>query len=211
MLLALVVGCSKPPTQVTPIAPVKPLPPSVEAPSLEGVAEGVVKVKDANTRLKDEVAWYQKKNFDLSAALRKLETTGAATQEELAFVRQKSEEMEASLVKFVSIVKAQEEEISVLTGEVHKRSVQLGALTQERDTLKVSLTAANTDLGKLTEENKTVKTEGDEARSKLTSMETLRNTERTWKWRFFWWGLGASILFVGSWAGFVVLKSKGIL
>jgi predicted nucleic acid-binding Zn-ribbon protein len=170
---------------------------------------GIEKVRSENEELRATVDESAKANANLGALLTRSIGEGQATKERLLEIetlvneeRELNEDLldaadrQADTLGSLSLTNATlEVEIDALTASV--------AVTNQRVTdLDSQLGVANERIVSLTEAHDAAVANALEWKDAVAVSEGCIAAEKTWKWRFFWWAVGATVLI----AGYVALR-----
>lgn len=208
----LLVSCGSPSIPSAPVSPptVAPLP-AVERPSVERVAplarvtsQELTRAKTENDRLRDTVDEAHAANASLSGLLSRSIKEGQATKERLLEIESLVNEEKRLNVALKESAEVQTATIDRLQANAAKMEEEVAMLSQKISVSnqrladnQTQLEAANSRIAELAEAHNTAVQNALEWRDEVAQAEGRISAEKSWKWRFFWWAVGATILIVG--------------
>lgn len=210
LLLALAVlafaGCTSPrpvPTAI-PVAPTvgKPLP--SKPVDLNPVNTGIQPVAEANRQLRDQLLTGRRSITELNRQLGMMEASRQATLEEWKRLTVLGEDTRKALDESDKIQADQKTAIEGLQRAVATAQQDVVASDYEKRQLIANLDKANGRIEEITAAQQTAAAVAQRATVDVKVMEGQRDAERSWKWKFFWWGTVATVLLAG--AGYLILK-----
>ena len=210
--VALLASCSSPPNPGATVPPptVAPLPEAARPSTAKAVplvresSLGIEKVRNENEALRATVEESTKANTNLGTLLTRSIGEGQATKERLIEIedlvnveRGLNEELldaadrQAATLKTLGLTNfTLEVEINALTASI--------AVSNQRVTdLDSQLTVANGRIEGLTEAHNAAVDNALEWKDAAAVSKGRIEAEKAWKWRFFWWAIGATLLIVG--------------
>lgn len=210
LLLAFAVlafaGCNSPrPVPVAiPLAPtvVKPLP--SKPVDLSPVNTGLKPVAEANRQLRDQLINGRRSITELNRKLGMMEASRQATLEEWKRLTVLGEDTRKALDESDRIQADQKAAIEGLENSVRNATQDVIASEYEKRQLIANLDKANGIIEQVTAAQQDAAKSAQEFESKVAVVKSERDAERSWKWKFFWWGTVATVLLAG--AGYLILK-----
>ena len=91
-------------------------------------------------------------------------------------------------------LQAQWETLVGVMAEVAEKAREIAAAEQEKATLRMQVEALNVRVGLMADVAAAVEAERDAAGTELAVARKDVKDEVRWKWRFFWWGAGMTVL-----------------
>jgi len=210
LLLALAVlalaGCTSPvkPPVAIPVAPTvaKPLP--SKPVDLAPVNTGLKPVSEANLQLREQLLTGRRSITELNRRISMLDASRQATVEDWKRLTALGEDTRKALDESEKIQADQKAAIEGLEKTVRSATMDVVASEAEKNQLRESLDLANSNIGKLTTAQQDAAKAAQEADSRVAVVKSERDAERSWKWKFFWWGAIATVLLAG--AAYLILK-----
>jgi len=188
----------------------------VERPSTEKVAplvrestRIVAKVSAENDELRATVEDASKVNASLGALLTRSIAEGQATKERLLELemlaneeKRLNDELQIAADKQAASLKTLGLTNFTLEVEVDALTASVAVANQRLNDTKGLLNVANSRIVKLTDAHAAATSNALEWKDAAATAKGKIDTEKTWKWRFFWWAVGATLLV----AGYVALR-----